>query len=277
MIVLGGGGVECESSDPGEIARAHRAFGYRAAYCPQVELEDADRIREIREAFEAEGVVLAEVGAWCNQLEADPVRREENFRYVCRRLALAEAVGARCCVDFLGSPAPGGGPDPHGLGAEAFDVAVQTVRRVVDEVQPTRTRFCLEMMPWMLPDSPDSYRDLLAAVDREAFGVHLDPVNVVVSPRIYHNTGRMIERCFELLGEAVVSCHAKDTILTKDLTVRIEECPPGRGNLDYHAYLRELDKLDGVPLMTEHLQGAEQYAAARDHVVSVAEELGLEI
>ncbi|MHC4400565.1 MAG: sugar phosphate isomerase/epimerase, partial [Planctomycetota bacterium] len=84
--------------EPEEIARAHRKLGYRAAYCPRVDLDDGDRIRDVREAFAKHDVVIAEVGRWCNLLEADPGKRAANLEKVTDGLALAEAVGARCCV-----------------------------------------------------------------------------------------------------------------------------------------------------------------------------------
>ena len=163
------------------------------------------------------------------------------------------------------------------LAQEGFDLAVQTVRDIIDEVHPTGTTFCLEMMPWMVPDTPEVYRDLIQAVKREAFAAHMDPVNIVTSPRTYFDNGALIARCFEVLGSRMASCHAKDIVLRKHAVVRLEECPPGTGHLDYRTYVRELDKLPtDVPLMLEHLGSSEEYAAARDHVVGVAAELGIE-
>lgn len=46
MIRLGGP-IFDPPSDPEEVARAHLASGYRAAYCPEVSLSDKNRIREI--------------------------------------------------------------------------------------------------------------------------------------------------------------------------------------------------------------------------------------
>jgi len=277
MIRLGGGGVVGDSDDPRELARAHRAFGYRAAYCPPVTLDDTDRLRDIREAFAAEDVVIAEVGAWGNLVAYGPAKRKENFENACRRLAIADAVGARCCVDYIGSPMPHAGPDASLLSKEGFDLAVRTARDLIDAVHPRRTRFCLEMMPWQLPDGPEVYRELIRAVDRQAFGAHMDPVNIVTSPRTYFDNGALIARCFEILGTDILSCHAKDIILRKHQVVRLEECPPGHGNLDYRTYIRELDRLGtDAPLMLEHLGSSQEYAAARDHLVSVAGALGVE-
>ena len=85
------------------MALAHRTLGYRAAYCPGVALKDTDRIRALSEAFAKHDVVIAEVGRWCNLLEADPEKRRQNLETVTEGLALAEAIGALCCVDIAGS------------------------------------------------------------------------------------------------------------------------------------------------------------------------------
>src|SRR5579883_1669199 len=94
-----GGPIFLKSDDPKELAREHRRLGYSAAYCPSADPNDRDRVRAIRDAFAAENVVIAEVGAWRNLLDPNSKKRADNFRYVAERLQLAEAVGARCCVD----------------------------------------------------------------------------------------------------------------------------------------------------------------------------------
>ncbi len=276
MIRLGGPLVGLDTRDPREMARAHKDYGFTAAYCPDpLKVEDTERVREVREGFAAEDVMIAEVGAWCNLIAAEEDRRATNQQYVCERLALADEVGARCCVDFIGSLAPGTdyGPDPRNLAREGFDLCVETVRKVIDGVKPKRARFCLEMMQWVLPDNVRVYRELIEAVDRPAFAVHLDPVNIIVSPRMYFNTATVYKECFDVLGPWVVSCHAKDLILRGELALHFDEVPPGQGNMDYAAYLRGLDALPGeIPLMLEHLESREQYTAARNHVMKVARE-----
>lgn len=136
-------------------------------------------MRAIREAFAAEGVVIAEVGAWRNLLDPDAAKRKENLQYVIERLELAEGVGARCCVDIAGSynPTVWYGPHPNNLSQEFFDATVENCRRIIDAVRPSRTTFSIEMMGWNLPDGPESYLRLVRAVDRSAFSVHLDVCN----------------------------------------------------------------------------------------------------
>jgi hypothetical protein len=59
-----GGPLFNAPQEPGELASAHRKLGYRAAYCPPVELQDTARIRELSRAFAKHDVVIAEVGRW---------------------------------------------------------------------------------------------------------------------------------------------------------------------------------------------------------------------
>src|SRR3954447_12446461 len=122
-----GGPIFLKSDDPVALAKEHRRLGYSAAYCPAVTVSDGDRIRAIREAFAAENVVIAEVGAWRNMLDPDPAKRAANLAYVTDRMALAEAVGARCCVDIAGSfhPEVWYGPDARNLSPQFFDLTVE--------------------------------------------------------------------------------------------------------------------------------------------------------
>ncbi len=257
-----GGPIFLKSDDPAALAREHRRLGYSAAYCPDARVGDADRIRAIREAFAAEHVVIAEVGAWKNMLDPDPQKRAENLTYVTERLALAEAVEARCCVDIAGSynPTVWYGQDPKNLSQEFFDATVENCRKVIDAVKPRRTTFSIEMMGWSLPDGPDAYLKLIEAVDRQSFAVHLDVCNGVNSPARFYRNADFIRDCFAKLGQWIVSCHAKDLAWITEMNVHFQEVIPGRGQIDYATYLRELTKLPvDAPLMLEHLKTAEEY------------------
>ncbi|HXM41370.1 MAG TPA: TIM barrel protein [Bryobacteraceae bacterium] len=179
-----GGPIFLKSEDPAELAREHRRLGYSAAYCPQAKADDSVRVRAIEQAFAAENVAIAEVGAWVNMLDPDTEKRRANLQYVVERMALAEGAGARCCVDIAGSynPTVWYGPNPKNLSQQFFDATVDNCRHVIDEIKPKRTKFTIEAMGWSLPDGPDSYLRLIKAVDRPAFGVHLDVCNVINSP-----------------------------------------------------------------------------------------------
>jgi sugar phosphate isomerase/epimerase len=273
-----GGPVFLKSDDPREIAREHRRLGYSAGACPRAEAGDAARAREIEKAFAAEDVVIAEVGAWRNVLDPNPEERKKNFRYVAERLALADMVGARCCVDIAGSynPKVWYGPHPKNFSAEFFEATVETVRRLIDEVKPKRAKYAVEMMGWAIPDGPDSYLKLIRAVGRKQFAAHLDPCNGINSPERFYNHAAFIEECFRKLGPWIVSCHAKDLAWIPEMNVHFVEVVPGRGEIDYRPYLGGLAALpQEAPLIMEHLKTAEEYAQGAGHIRKVAAELGL--
>ncbi|HEY3328995.1 MAG TPA: sugar phosphate isomerase/epimerase [Capsulimonadaceae bacterium] len=279
MIRLGGDLDIGGETDPDRLAAMHTEFGYTAAYGPYVPVSDTAYIRSYRKAFAAKDIVIAEVGIWKNMIAPEDDIRKANFEYACERFALAEEVGALCCINFIGSVAPGErrGPHPDNLTKYGFELCVDTIRGLIDTVKPTRTKFCLEMMQFLLPDSPEVYLDIVKAVDRAAFGVHLDPVNIILTPRDYFNNGNLIRRCFDVLGPWVVSCHAKDITLVDRLALHMDETIPGKGNLDYAVFLSAISELPrDTPLMLEHLQRGE-YAVARDHITTVAKNNGIRL
>lgn len=274
--LLIGAPVFLKSDDPAELAREHRRVGYSAAYCPSVQLKDTVRLKAIESAFAKENVVIAEVGAWKNLLDVDPAKRKENFDYVLERMAIADEVGARCCVDISGSyhPTVWYGPHPRNMTKEGFDATVENCRKILDQVKPKRSFFTLEVMGWLYPDSAESYLRLIKAIDRKQFAVHLDVCNAVNSPDKFFNNAALIADLFSRLGRHIRSCHAKDLQWVPELNVHFIEVIPGRGSLDYGAYLKGIRSLpQPVPLMLEHLKTADEYKEGFDHIRKTASQL----
>ena len=274
-----GGPVQLDNRTPQTWISALKAKGYRAAYCP-LPLESSPSERaEYRQAAEEAGIVIAEVGAWSNPLSPDPAEADAAFRKIVDSLRLADDVGARCVVNIAGSRgAKWDGPDRRDLTEETFGRIVDLVRRILAEAAPERASYALEPMPWMYPDSAESYERLLREVNHPRFAVHYDPVNLVNSPRRYFESGTEIRHFVGLLGGRIVSVHAKDVILGTGLTTHLDECIPGDGGLDYEALLTELDRLDpDLPLLTEHLEREDEYDRAAAGIRAVAARLGLRV
>lgn len=255
-----------------------KRLGYRAAYCPVGAKEKDDVINAYATAAQKADIIIAEVGAWSNPISPDEKVRRDALAKCREQLALADRIGARCCVNVSGSRSEKhwAGPHPDNLTKETFDLIVDTTRAIIDDVRPTRTCFTLEAMPWAYPDSPDSYLRLIKAIDRKSFAVHLDPVNFISSPQRYFRNAELIRDCFKKLGPQIKSCHAKDIILQENIyTPHLDEVRPGLGMLDYAVFLKELSKFPDTPLMLEHLPNAKEYRLGADHIRSVAKGLRL--
>jgi sugar phosphate isomerase/epimerase len=272
---LGGPLFESVGS-PDEWVAAVRRAGYGASICPVGSGASASEIAAYRDAAQRADILISEVGAWSNPIDSDSDRRSKAILHCQRHLALADEIGALCCVNIAGSRGPvWDGPDPANDSAETFDFIVESVRSIIDAVKPKRTVYALETMPWIAPDSPDSYLALLKAIDRKAFGVHLDPVNMINCPSRMYHTGDFLRECFAKLGPHIVACHAKDIRFSQHLTLHLDECCPGDGVLDYRAYLQQLSSLPGdVPLMLEHMTTAEQYGNGAGYIRRIASEIG---
>ncbi|MDO8360613.1 MAG: sugar phosphate isomerase/epimerase [Devosia sp.] len=289
MIRLGRCDVAYDG-DPEAYVRFYVEGGYRAIYAPPVKLGDTLTIRALTAAVAKAGLVIGEAGAWKNLIAHDAATRKANLQYAMDVLAVADELGAVACVAFHGTVGHPGdpwqlsdnfdyGPHPGNLDEAGFERAVETARFIIDAVKPKRTKFSLEMVPWLVTGTPEGYLKLIKAVDRREFGAHIDAANMITSPQWYFDTPGMLRHGFELLGPHVVSAHAKDIVMKGGpgrISFHMDEVVPGDGMLDYRAYLRELNALGRyVPLMIEHLTQPE-YDRARDHIRKVGAEIGVE-
>lgn len=271
------GGPVFEKYDaPDSWVRAVKKLGYRAAYCPVGLNASSEEIKAYEKAAKDADILIAEVGAWSNPISPDPNMAKEAFEKCTTSLDLADNIGAKCCVNIAGSrdKENWAGPHPENFSDETFEMIVETTRKIIDEVKPSRTFFTLEAMPWVFPESPDAYLRLIKAIDRKSFAVHLDPVNMMVSPAVFFQNGNLIKECFKKLGPYIKSCHAKDLILKQGTYMpQFDEVRPGLGAMDYHVFLAELRNLPEVPIMMEHLATAEEYEAGATFIRKVVGEI----
>jgi sugar phosphate isomerase/epimerase len=268
-----GGPVFEDYDGPEEWAMAVRALRYNAAYCPVDEDAPNDLVGAYEAAAKKADIVISEVGVWRNVISTDDAKRKAAFELSCKKLDLAERIGARCCVNFVGTRKPGSETGAHAdnLTDETFDMTVEISRAIIDTVKPTRTFLTWETMPTIFPDSPDSCLRLIQAIDRKASAAHFDPVNLIFTHRRLFANDAIIRESFEKFGPLIKSCHAKDIELRDGFPVNLAECQPGKGVLDYATYLKEAAKLpEPPPIMLEHLETAEEYREAADYVISEA-------
>lgn len=273
-----GGPVHGNFDNPADWIKAVKSLRYTSAYCPLQPGAPSDLIKAFRDEAKRSNIIIAEVGAWNNTLDLNDNAREEALKKNIDALRLADEIGARCCVNISGARGEKwDGPYSGNYAKETFDLIVENVRLIIDQVKPATAFYTLEPMPYMLPDSPDSYIELIKAVDRRQFGVHLDPVNMISDPRRYFNNASFLKECFSKLGQNIKSIHAKDILIMPELTLHLEERRPGMGTLDYSVFLQEASKLKDIPFMLEHLPTQEEYLLAANYVRETGKKAGVVI
>ncbi len=244
-----------------EWAKKQTEFGCRTVVFPLSCNEPEEKIAAYKDAAERAGLTIAEVGIWRNALSPDPAEREKNMDYCVRQLKLADAVGARCCVNVAGAFGPvWDGAYKENFTPKARKETVRMVREIIDSADVKNTYFTLEPMPWMIPTGPDDYLQLIEEVGRDRFAVHMDVINMINSIDRYFNAEEFIDECAEKLGSRIKSCHVKDVHLSEAFSVRLEECAPGCGEFPIRRYAEKMHAIDpDMPMILEHLTTDEEY------------------
>ena len=275
-----GGSVMKPYSSPKEWLAHVKELGYSCVIFPVESTAPAHVMRDYLQCCQDNDLLIGEVGAWRNVLARDEKERAANLDWNIHQLELAETVGANCCVNISGSTgALWDGYDPILDTREIYDLVVENTRRIIDAVQPTRTAYSLEPMPWMVPESPEQYLQLLKDVDRSAFKVHLDYCNMLNGLERYRHASAFITKCFDLLGEHIVSIHAKDAKLADGmLPIQINEVAPGEGSLDLPLVMKLAHALgEYTPVFGEHLPDHAAYMKAAAVMREAAKKAGVPV
>lgn len=258
-----------QHSSPEEWAAKHKALGLETVNFPVTCDDGEDVFMAYKKAADEVGLTIAEVGVWRNTLAADSVERQQWIDYAVRQLRMADAIGATCCVNVMGTPY---GPRWDGgyrenFSRELWDMAVKMIRLIIDTARPKYTKFSIESMPWMIPSSPDEYLHLIEDVDRTEFGTHLDVVNMITTPQRYFYNNEFLRECFEKLHGTIVSCHLKDILLKPEYTFQLQECACGEGTLDINLYAQLANAENpNMPMIIEHLTTDKEYVASVQYV-----------
>lgn len=254
-----------------EWVKANKELGLKTVVFPLNSREEDSRIDEYAKAAGDAGISIAEVGIWCNAIDANPQAEKENLKYSIDQLALADRIGARCCVNVVGaySGSRWDGPTADNFSKEAWNKSVKMIQMVIDEVKPTNTFFTIEPMPWMIPTGPEEYLNLIEDVARDRFAVHMDIINMINCPERYFFPEEFVDKCFDLLKGKIKSCHLKDVNLLGDFTFQLKECACGEGTFPLEKYIAAASMEDpDMPMIIEHLSGDNAYRESVDYVKS---------
>lgn len=273
------GGTVCCGS-PAEWETGLVESGFRAVTAPFTCETPRDEILRLCGIIEKHDVVIAEVGVWRNPF--DPEQGPANLDYAIRQLRLADELGIPCCVNIAGTDSTAGwdAADRGNFTADMYRRLVSSIRAIIDGAKPKKAFYCLEPMPWMIPDSPDVYLQLMKDVDREQFAVHMDFVNMINCPRRFLDAESFVEECFAKLGPYIKSTHLKDSRMDLlQLTTVLHECSPGEGSLDFVRILQIIDRHlpADAPVLLEHMTTFEEYRRAYDYVAVKAADAGVKI
>lgn len=260
--------AEIGHASPEEWMEKLKKWGCSCAIFPSDYREKESVIWRYVELAKENDIVIGEVGAWCNPLAPDEKEREKAMERCVEQLRLADAIGARCCVNITGAAGERwDGVYRGNFTEEHYRKVVESIQKIIDRAAPKQTYYTIEPMPWMVPMGPKEYRKLLEDVDRERFAVHMDLANMINSFERYFFADEFIDECFDLLGEQIKSCHIKDAKLHDKFYCHIAEVPCGEGILNLEHYAERMQKVDpDMTVYIEHLASEEAYTPAMGYI-----------
>lgn len=140
-----------QHDSPAQWAEQMVELGCRSVVFPVDYTASEHTINSYVEAAKAFQLEIAEVGIWRNPLASDAKERQEARERSVEQLRLADAIGAKCCVNIAG--AVGGsrwdGGCRENFSQDAWARTVEYSQELIDTVNPTKTAYCLESMPYL--------------------------------------------------------------------------------------------------------------------------------
>ena len=245
--------------------------------------KDSD-IRELKDALKQHNMIIFEVGGYRNLLCTDDKMRREYQKRIAFCLETAEKIGCPMVGTISGSRNPEGNEFPNNFAVhpdnwtmETWKLLIESIHIILKDTAGMKSVIGFEAQVTTNLDTPIACKNLLKDVDDPRIKINLDPTNMVHLNNFFHTT-ELINECFDMLGEDIVGCHAKDTsIFTHEQTVHVQEVCPGRGKLDYETYLVRMSRMKSPrSLLPEHFP-VEQMPEAYAYIRKVAKKVGVEI
>ena len=275
-----------EGTSFGDTVKQLRETGYTAANTgpdPWYSMSDS-QLRELQDALRQHDVVVFEIGGYRNLLHTDETVRQENIKRIAYCLEAADKIGCPMVGTISGSRNPKGNEwgdnyavHPDNWTLETWNLLIESIRQILKDTAGIKAVIGMEAQVTTNIDSPLAHRRLSEDVGDERLKVNLDPTNMIHLYNHFHTT-ELINECFDLLGEDIVGCHAKDSyVLPHSQTVHVQEVCPGRGNLDYETYLVRLSRMKWPrSILPEHIP-ADQYSEAGAYIRKIAAKVGVKM
>ena len=241
-------------------------------------------ISELRAALKEHDVEIFEVGGYRNILHTEESVRQENLNYLARCIEIADRIGCRMVGTITGSRNPEGNKwsdnyavHPDNWTLETWKLTVSGLKQILKDTAGMKAVLGLEAQITTNLDGPVAHRNLMEDVGDPRCKVNLDPANMIHLANHFHTT-ELLNQCFDLLGENIYGCHAKDSyVVPHTQTVYVQEVCPGRGSVDYETYLARLSRLKwSRALLPEHFP-SDQNPEAYAYIRKVAAKVGVKI
>ncbi len=232
-------------------------------------------VADLKAAMKKYDVRFIDMHSIANMIHPDTTEREKMHRWVIAQMETAERVGCPVITGHVGSRAPGAvHPHPENWTMETWNMSVQAIKRLIRDSAGMDIIFSIEPNDMVQVNNPWACRRFIDDVASERVKICLDPANMT-NQAFHYRMSEYIEACYDLIGEDIYICHAKDIKIENKLHPSFVEVPLGQGAMDYEMHLVGMSRLKHTRvLLIEHMK-MEEYAEARRYINGLAEKLGI--
>jgi sugar phosphate isomerase/epimerase len=264
-----------------EIVKQFKKSGTTGLFArpgPFSTIKDSE-LREFITALKKYNMVVFEVGGYQNMLHPDKATRQKNLKILASCIEIAEKLNCPLVGTCSGSRDPKYyiGVHPDNWTEETWKLLVNGVKQVLNDTAGMKVALGMEAQITTNIDGPRAHKRLIEDVGDPRCAVNLDPTNMISLSKYYHTT-ELINECFDMLGENIMGCHAKDTYIWPDSqTLHIQEVAAGRGVMDYETYLVRMSRLKWPRTLNPEHVPDEQILESYEYIKKVAVKVGVKI
>ncbi|MCE5250519.1 sugar phosphate isomerase/epimerase [bacterium] len=213
-----------------------------------------------------------------NLIHPDSTIRKKVIRHVTENVEAAERCGGGAVCAGLGSRDPdnGLGMHPDNWTAETWKLGVEGVKQILKDTAGYKSVLGMEAVVTTPLDGPEAHLRLIEDVGDPRCQVALDSANMFTVANYFHST-EMLNRCFDMLGENIANCHAKDTVMGRGMLVHLDMIVAGKGVQDYETYLVRMSRMKRTRVLMLEFGKDEEYPEAKAFIERTAEKVGVKI
>ena len=264
----------------GEQVEAVRDGGYTACESSSLNWLDLpdSQVKELQAALKQYDVLFYALHQWQNIIDPDAAKAERNIKAILLGIESAERIGVANIVMHTGGRNPRSKDRPHkdNWTKETWDMGLAAIRRILKDTSGSKVNLLFEAVNCCNNNTPQSHVRLKKDLGDPRVKVLLDPVNMI-HPSVYFRTTELLNLCFDLLGEDIVACHAKDAYWDSMSTAINEGFVLGEGCMDYEQYLVRMSHMKYPrALLIEHLPN-EKYPLCKKFLEDTAAKVGVKL
>lgn len=261
------------------LARRVAELGFRGVSLPfEQGWGEADLVA-LREAFDSERVEIVELGCDCNFVTRSEEVSRRNFERLSRALDAGALLNCDHVTTRAGSrhldPAQPLAAHPDNWADPTWDLFVNRVWALLDEVEDVGVRLCFEPHPATTLNTLDSLSNLMADVATVRVRVALDPAALFDAAAAAEPSPALAE-IFATLADTIAVVRATDVRLVGAVDEPMaEQAPLGEGVLDYATCLKLVNALElDTPVIVPEQPSDAAYRAAHDFLAEAARRAG---